>query len=124
MHFFVTLDRTADVPKAVVKKNGIALISEERAKQISKGRTAEADLRINPRGQLSVAAGILAQKYIPKEVINSWVPVGWDYDNWLQLLNKPYSDRLVIAGALIAAEIDRLALLCSEKLEEISVKSI
>ncbi|MBX2976439.1 MAG: hypothetical protein KF721_09910 [Ignavibacteriaceae bacterium] len=109
MHFFITLDKAAEDPAVV--KNGIDLISEERAKQINKGKTAEADLTKNPKGQLSVAAGILAQKYIPKDVINSWAPVGWDYDNWLQLLDKPYPERLVIAGALIAAEIDRVTLL-------------
>ena len=34
--------------------------------------------------------------------------MNWDEDLWQKMCNKSYKDRLIIAGALIAAEIDRL----------------
>jgi len=35
-------------------------------------------------------------------------PEGWNEERWNKMLNKSDERRLVIAGALIAAEIDRL----------------
>jgi hypothetical protein len=37
-------------------------------------------------------------------------PVDWNEDIFNRMMNKPYKKRLVIAGALLAAEIDRLNL--------------
>ncbi len=35
-------------------------------------------------------------------------PEGWNKELHNKMMNKPYKDRLIIAGALIAAEIDRI----------------
>lgn len=94
-------------------KTGIELIAQERQEQIEKhGRTVEEDVRFNTKGQLSVAAGILSQRYIPDRL--NLIPKDWDSLIWLKMLRKQYKERLIIAGALIAAEIDRLISIESE----------
>ena len=35
-------------------------------------------------------------------------PNGWDQEIWEKMIRKPHQERLIIAGALIAAELDRL----------------
>ena len=45
-------------------------------------------------------------------------PSNWEYERWMAMFQKPYHERLVIAGALIAAEIDRDALEQRTKLDE------
>ena len=87
--------------------SGAELIAIERQEQIEKhGRTVEEDVRFNTKGQLSVAAGILSQKFIPDNM--DLIPKEWNEIIWNNMLRKPYKERLIIAGALIAAEIDRL----------------
>jgi len=44
----------------------------------------------------------------PEEIAEDHCPQGWDESYFAKLLDKPYKERLVIAGALIAVEIDRL----------------
>ena len=39
---------------------------------------------------------------------NPDTPYGWDKKIWQHMTNKPLKERLIIAGALIAAEIDRI----------------
>jgi len=96
-------------------KTGVELIAIERQKQIDKhGFTGEHHVN-NPEWyadkQLTSAAHMieaydkddgLAQNY---KLI---VPLNWDKDWWEKLCDKPYSERLIIAGAFIASEIDRL----------------
>ncbi len=36
------------------------------------------------------------------------IPAGWDKQIWEHMLKKKHKQRLIIAGALIAAEIDRI----------------
>jgi len=88
-------------------KTGIELISEERHEQIKKhGRTINTDIAENADGQLATAAEILIaheEGSEPKKY-----PVGWDNGITRKMLSKTYKDRLIIAGALIAAEIDRI----------------
>lgn len=87
-------------------KTGIELIAQEREEQINKhGRTLESDAEINKHGELAQVARYLC----------STIPVSGEYPrNWSQSFrwhvdkNKSRIERLVIAGALIAAEIDRL----------------
>lgn len=85
-------------------KTGIELIAQERKEQIEKhGRTVESDLTENNDNQLRVAAMRLIgdrNDYHP--------PFGWSYEIWNKMLSKPVKERLIIAGALIAAEIDRI----------------
>ena len=90
-------------------KTGIELIIVERNEQLTKHhRTIKQDVNYNTKCQLSVAAGILAQKNIPEQIKETLIPKGWDSPQWDRMIDKPYKERLVIAGALIAAELDRL----------------
>lgn len=95
-------------------KTGIELIAQERQEQIEKhGRTIESDVDQNRFHQLSDAAAILCG--IPTELLydeqpvpNDYAPFKWDLAIFNKMRGKDYKDRLIIAGALIAAEIDRL----------------
>jgi hypothetical protein len=90
-------------------ETGIELITKERKEQVEKHQqTIKRDVDRNAEGQLSVGAGILAQKTIPDHIKASLIPKHWDERIWAKMINKPYKDRLIIAGALIAAELDRL----------------
>lgn len=87
-------------------KTGIELIAEERHEQIEKyGRTIALDVQENTRFQLRDGAaelvGIMRNRY-------ERCPVGWSEKIWQKMCDKGYKERLIIAGALIAAEIDRI----------------
>lgn len=89
-------------------ESGIELIKKEREKQISQhGFTGEHHFN-NPhwydKSQLIEAANTLSMK----EIKSCLVPFNWDIVWFSDLCNRPYKERLVIAGALIASEIDRL----------------
>lgn len=93
-------------------KKGIELIAEERQNQISKGYTTEIDIRVNNDKQLLDAAVLLMSytehlNYLDYN-FHECVPDGWNLDIWVRLCRKPYLERITIAGALIAAEIDRI----------------
>lgn len=86
-------------------KTGIELIAEERAEQIEKhGRTTEHDKVVNSDLQLTW----MAMEVLKGERADSDFPVDWNYDICIKMVKKSYKERLIIAGALIAAEIDRL----------------
>ena len=90
---------------------GIQLISAERQKQIEKhGFTAEHHVN-HPewydQNQLIYAANVLAKQ----ETRTPWTPANWDQRWFNNLVERPHRDRLIIAGALIAAELDRLDLI-------------
>lgn len=91
-------------------KTGIELIAQERAEQIEKhGRTVEYDLIQNREYQLSTAAALLArQEEMDNLEISVLRPEHWVFKLWVRMCHKSYKERLIIAGALIAAEIDRL----------------
>ncbi len=91
----------------IMKKSGIELIAIERQEQIEKhGRTIECDVENNELEELSEGAWKLL---IPgKERLRNRPPEGWDRDHFQKMLHKSYKERLIIAGALIAAEIDRI----------------
>jgi len=94
-------------------KTGIKLITEERKEQIEKHhRSINADSLHNSDQQMRVAANRLTQK----NAITSGSPTNWNKDLWHKMRNKPYKERLIIAGALLAAEIDRVLL--EEKMKE------
>ncbi len=87
-------------------KTGIELIAQERAEQIEKhNRTLQEDYECNTDNQLPLAAMWLIQGGIQTRL---QTPAEWDDDIWKKMVDKPYKDRLIIAGALLAAEIDRL----------------
>lgn len=84
-------------------KTGIELIAEERREQPTKhGRTIKYDVENNKRQQLTDAA---------TRLINGGCmphPKDWSWDIWYKMISKARKERLIIAGALIAAEIDRI----------------
>lgn len=89
-------------------KTGVQLITEEREKQISKhGFTGEHHFN-HPEwyenGQLIEASHKLS--FI---MSNSETPQNWDSEWFKDLCRRPYKERLIIAGALIGAEIDRIS---------------
>ena len=89
--------------------NGIELIAKERQEQVEKhGITVESDVEINSQGELAQVASLLAYKPFMYAQDNDDIPDGWDREVFLHMYNKNDIERLSIAGALIAAEIDRL----------------
>jgi len=89
---------------------GIEAITKERSEQLIKhGRTREDDLILNNTGQLAYAGTKLADPH--KFPTLDDVPDGWDLNIWKRMIEKPYKERVIIAGALLAAEIDRLIMI-------------
>lgn len=85
--------------------SGIALIDKERQEQIVKhGRTIDRDVSENTDGQLMDAVHKLTSDE-PESMVQ---PYNWNPQIWDKMIAKPITERLIIAGALIAAEIDRL----------------
>lgn len=85
-------------------KSGVELIAEERLEQILKhGRTTERDVEENCDYQLRIGAMRLIGD---RDDYPS--PNGWNKALWAKMISKSFKDRLIIAGALIAAEIDRI----------------
>ena len=86
-------------------KTGIELITKERQEQIEKHRrTIEEDVKYNSNKELS----IVAQELLEQQPSVQNTPHNWRNPILHKMLSKPYMDRLIIAGALICAEIDRL----------------
>ena len=90
-----------------VTKTGIELIAEERQRQIEVEGYNDLHDSHHVSDELAIAAAIYAmpERYrFDSQIINKW-PWGWKY-------YKPCPDdrirELVKAGALIAAEIDRM----------------
>ena len=99
--------------KAHGLKTGLEKIGDEREEQIVKhGRTVYEDVLQNTKGQLAMAASILCYDQEnclqPEDIIEEHCPEGWDKTIWRKMVEKSYEERLVIAGAMIAAELDRL----------------
>lgn len=88
-------------------KTGIELIKEERERQINEeGWTPEHDDE-HAVGELAMAGSCYAMipEYRPAEL----APLGWPWsDKWYKPTPKDRVRELQKAGALIAAEIDRL----------------
>lgn len=86
-------------------KTGIELIAQERKEQIEKhGRTVERDVKENPSGELVLGAMNLIHKNCYWEDF----PAVWDRQICENMAKKPRKERLIIAAALLVAEIDRL----------------
>jgi len=93
-------------------KTGIQLIEMERAEQILKHGYDPNFVHENPQyysdGQLAVAAEMLIASEHEEGIDRNSYPENWPDEDCIKMLNKPYVERLAVAGALIAAEIDRL----------------
>lgn len=87
-------------------KTGIELITIERQEQIKKhGRTPCYDMEQNNDGQLIEAAHMLLNP--DTGILRNHPPLDWNKDIWRKMCDKPHSERIIISGALIAADIDR-----------------
>lgn len=95
-------------------KTGIELIAEERKEQIEKhGRSISQDVEFNTNYELAWAASLLTTT--PDQDIDVCSDLiiltrlkNWNKEILSRMVNKPYKERLIIAGAFIAAEIDRI----------------
>lgn len=85
-------------------KTGIELIAEERGHQLTK-YSLQDDLDINGGNQLAIGAMRLISGDIE---VHQRVPEDWDWEQWERMCRKTYEERIVIAGALLAAELDRI----------------
>lgn len=89
-------------------KTGLQLIAEERQEQIEKhGRTLETDIELNDMEELRIAAMALLGQDNDRVYLGKF-PSMWGSNICNKMASKPYKERLIIAGALIAAEIDRI----------------
>lgn len=101
-------------------KTGIELIAQERKEQIEKhGIAIMEDVQNNDYGQLRIAACWMMpasdENYQQGEYHESEIeellkacPPDWSKELWGYMVNKSTKERLIIAGALIAAELDRM----------------
>lgn len=88
-----------------MKKTGIELIEIERAEQLSKhGYSLNNDKEYNQNGELAMVARYLLS---PNPVSQEW-PRNWSTGFKFDVDGKNRIHKLKVAGALIAAEIDRL----------------
>lgn len=84
-------------------ETGAELIAKERSEQIHKHlRTVEKDYAENCNGELLDGAVALLNNEI------DMFPDNWSHEICEHMVKKDYKERLIIAGALLAAEIDRL----------------
>ena len=93
-------------------RQGIELILLERLEQIEKhGRTVERDRTVNEDQQLRIAAMkllIKADGFDDTEAERRTPPKGWDKAVWRKMITKGYKERMIMAAALLAAEVDRI----------------
>lgn len=93
-------------------KSGVQLITDERKRQVEKeGWTEQHDYQ-HDSGELAIAAACYAMPHIDrkyKKHPSNYVPKKWPWEwDWWKPTPKDRIRELVKAGALIAAEIDRL----------------
>ena len=89
--------------------NGIELIAKERQEQLEKhGRSVKNDVQYNSNltgyGIMPLTVGAIG---LLDDTFNH-VPLHWNGETIIHMRSKPYKEKLIIAGALIAAELDRL----------------
>lgn len=92
-------------------KTGIELIAEERREQIEKhGRTILKDVAYNstPTGPFKILPIKIAVANLLGVVGGVPYPDHWDKEICIKMQSKSEIGKLATAGALIAAEIDRL----------------
>lgn len=82
---------------------GAIRIATERQNQIDAGRDVKSDLLTNPNGELIIAARALMKE----NPVEHDFPTHWGVAACRKMILKPYTERLIIAGALLAAEVDR-----------------
>lgn len=84
-------------------KTGIELITEERKEQIEKhGFSTAHDVKEHESRDLTSCAAYLLTND------DYWYPTSWGKEVKTKMEAKTYKEKLKVAGALIAAELDRL----------------
>lgn len=104
-------------------QSGASMILKERIEQIMKhNRFIEDDVVQNTNKELSQAAvrliydfSYIKADYDETKLLKLMIPKNWNAEIWDKMSEKSYKERLVIAGALIAAEIDRLNYIENDK---------
>ena len=92
-----------------MKKSGIDLIAEERREQIEKhGYDEKHDSRYNDPNAHHIGSDLRMAAMHALWPEGQFYPPTWGSLFSENLVRKTYKERLIIAGALIAAEIDRL----------------
>lgn len=93
-------------------KTGIELIADERQEQIEKHGYDKQFIEDNPEyyaaKELAFVAQIVLATEFEEGIDPNIYPESWPAEDIDKILRKPYKERLIIAGALLAAEIDRL----------------
>ena len=88
--------------EAMIAETGVNLIAKERGRQVAKWPAAHDD------GELAIVAAILATAgtthHVKRQPGGTRIDVSW----YARYIGQSKKDRLIAAGALIAAEIDRL----------------
>ena len=85
------------------KMTGVELIAQERLEQKTKhNHTIKSDWEQYPDFELAMIAEAVLTADIGR------IPHNFEVPKYQKMVTKPYEERLVIAAALIAAEIDRL----------------
>jgi len=88
--------------KAEFLTSGVVDILKERSEQIHKhNHTLKSDAKYTKGELQQVAIAIIAMD------INLY-PKDWNQVHWDKIAKKPRTEQLAIAGAFLAAEIDRL----------------
>jgi len=107
--FDFTLGKTQVVLEdKFIKEDGVQLIARERNEQINKhDKTIEKDKLENKESNLIDAA--LQLMFSEDNCDADGFPEYWDKEVVAHMCAKSYKERLIIAGALIAAEIDRIS---------------
>lgn len=84
--------------------HGIIAMLNERNDQINKhGFNVEHDVKFNSNGELVTVARALMKFHATTHDF----PASWDIEFVRKMILKSYTERLIIAGALLAAEVDR-----------------
>ena len=103
---------------AISAKKGVELIAAERKRQIKEeGYTEEQDAKNNQFGELAFAAACYALPIGRAKIMDLWPWDANDYKPSGSMDGEPRIHELAKAGALIAAEIDRLQNLVKESEE-------
>ena len=100
---------------------GIELIAQERQEQIEKHKiSTKEDREFNFSRELILGAeALIAHK---GEGDYTYFPAQWDIEICKKMIEKSYKERLIIAGALIAAELDRIDCLVPLATRKMEVK--
>lgn len=93
-------------------KTGVELIADERKEQIEKhGYSIRDDKEYNTSFEFpltKVASALSIDDNGNRLAKEAMKPSNWNQESWDKMMSKTYKERLIIAGALIAAEIDRI----------------